>query len=567
MIRSLRLKLAFFLIVPVALLLLVTGIVGFIYARQSLLKQWENASILRLQRASHQMDMRLSRPIEWMEMFNKAGDDPGGQMVQQWILSQLKHVEGVAKVDLKWAQDEQLHDYHMQGRGSHMGSGEAMRFHHGRISEVTSPRFHTDLAEHAVSLISELRDKFGRIVGKLEVAVLFEYLMQDIRKFGWWQSELACLVDRSGRYLAHAEAMRGRTRLGETGDPAELAMLAKMQEAPYGTYIAPGHPSPLVGGFYGMRLAPWVLVMFAPGKAVLGPVLRFSLYYSLGGCLGIAFVLFLIHFVGGKTVRSIREISRAAAQVAKGNYGEPLSVRTGDEMGQLVNSFNRMVEGLKERDFINNTFGRYVDHAIARELLKRPEASRLGGEKREVAILMSDIRGFTAISESLSPEGTITMLNDYFSHMIDVIQEHQGIIVDFFGDGVLVFFDPLDRPVDSVTHQALVCAMDMQSRMGFLNIKMREKKLPVLQTGIGVNVGEVVVGNIGSAKRAKYGIVGSAVNITQRIESMAKGGQVIVSESAYRYLQKNLIVRNSFEAKLKGIQEKMILHVVEGLIN
>ena len=99
-----------------------------------------------------------------------------------------------------------------------------------------------------------------------------------------------------------------------------------------------------------------------------------------------------------------------------------------------------MVAGLKERDFISNTFGRYVDQEIARELLSRPEASRMGGEKREVVILFSDVRGFTPLAESLSPEVIIHLVNRHFSRMIEVIQAHRGIIVDFLGDAILAFF-------------------------------------------------------------------------------------------------------------------------------
>ena len=140
--------------------------------------------------------------------------------------------------------------------------------------------------------------------------------------------------------------------------------------------------------------------------------------------------------------------------MAKGDYGKPIPVHGQDEIAQLTQSFNTMMEGLKERDFIANTFGRYMDQGIAKELLKRPEASRLGGQKREVAMLMSDIRGFTPLSETLTPEEIIRFLNHYFSHLIEVIQEHQGIIVDFFGDAVLVFFDPFDEPVGPMVRKA-----------------------------------------------------------------------------------------------------------------
>jgi class 3 adenylate cyclase len=223
-----------------------------------------------------------------------------------------------------------------------------------------------------------------------------------------------------------------------------------------------------------------------------------------------------------------------------------------------------MVVGLKERDFIGNTFGRYVDQEIAKELLSRPEAIRLGGEKREVAILMSDIRNFTPLSESLDPEGTIRVINHYFSHMIEAIHQHRGIIVDFFGDSVLVFFDPLVNSVETVTRQAVRCGLDMQARMKRFNEEMQAEGLPEIQMGIGINVGDAVVGNIGSERRAKYGIVGPSVNITNRIQAESKGGQILVSESVYRYLKQDLRVKSSFEVPLKGVKERVTLFEIEG---
>jgi len=376
---------------------------------------------------------------------------------------------------------------------------------------------------------------------------------------------MACLIDTSGRYLAHSSAMQGRTRLGETEDPVELAVMKNIRDKPYGTYLGPGHPSKLVSGFYRIQQAPWFIVMFAPGKDILAPIIEFRFYYAIAGSLCIILILFLIQFVGGRMVGQIGKISDAAKQVAKGDYVSPLSITSSDEIGQLKVSFNTMVEGLKERDFISNTFGRYVDHKIARELMRRPEASRLGGEKRKVAILMSDIRGFTPLSESLSPEVTISILNNYFSHIIKIAQKHHGIIVDFFGDGMLVFFDPLEGPVESVIYQAVCCALEMQGSMEQFNVEMGEKGLPELKMGIGVNTGEVVVGNIGSESRAKYGIVGSPVNITQRIQSAAKGDDVVISDSVYHYIYKDLIIKKSFEVPLKGLQGETKLYVVKDI--
>jgi adenylate cyclase len=571
MIRSLQQRLVLFLLLPAALLLFAMGLLGFIYARGIMLSQWREAAILKLERAAHHVDMRLSKPIMRIKMLQKAADQQEMSSVQQWIIDQLRELDGVSRVDLKGL-GEKAAEMRMpsgkMGMGMGMGSNMAgmMRFHRARISEVTSPVYDAQAGEKTVSLISLLEDEDGTQVGELKVTLRFEYLMQDIRALGWWQSDLAYLVDNAGRYLAKSEATeKGYVRLGEDNDPVELAVLKEMQEKPFGTILGPGHPPEKVGGFYRIEQAPWTVVLFAPGEKILAPIIKFRFYYAIAGTLCIALILLLIRYMGGKMVRSIGQISRAAEKVAGGDYGEPLQVKTADEIGQLAQNFNTMVQGLKERDFISNTFGRYVDQEIARELMQRPEASRLGGEKRKVAILMSDLRDFTPLSETLSPDVTIRMLNRYFSRIIETIQRHQGIIVDFFGDALLVFFDPLEGPVEPVITRSISCALEMQRMMEVFNAENRAENLPELKMGIGLNAGEVVVGNIGSETRAKYGIVGSAVNVTQRIQSEAEGGEVVISEPVYREAQDRLTVKRSFEAQLKGIQGNVKLYVVEGL--
>ena len=565
MISSLQQRLALFLLLPAALLLFAIGLLGFFYAREVMLNQWREAAILKLERAAHHIDMRLTKPIMRIKMFQKAADQQERFNVQAWILDRLRELDGVSRVDVEGL-EEQPSEMRMPGRGMGMGRMGMMRFHRARISEVTSPVYDAQAGEETVSLISTLEDENGNKVGELKVTMRFEYLMQDIRALGWWQSDMAYLVDTSGRYLAKSEGTKkGHVRLGETDDPLELNIVKEMQEKPFGTILGPGHPPEKVGGFYRIKEAPWTMVLFAPGQEVLAPIIKFRFYYALAGILCIALILFLIRFVGGKMVRSIGKISRAAEQVADGNYGDPLPVKTRDEIGQLIESFNTMVQGLKEKDFISNTFGRYVDQEIARELMRRPEATRLGGEKRQVAILMSDLRDFTPLSETLSPDVTIRMLNRYFSRIIETIQKHQGIIVDFFGDALLVFFDPLEGPVAPIISRSIACALEMQRIMEAFNAENRAEDLPELKMGIGLNAGEVVVGNIGSETRAKYGIVGSAVNVTQRIQSEAEGGEVVISQSVYYAAQDQLTIKKSFEAQLKGIQENVKLYVVEDL--
>ncbi|MCF8037483.1 MAG: HAMP domain-containing protein [Desulfobacteraceae bacterium] len=562
MINSMKKRLAVFLIIPVALLLAAAGTAGFIYARSMLLDQWQQGAILKLERAAHYMDMRLGRPIDWIQMFHATGSTSDAPAAREFIINRIKGLDGVAAVDLQWA-DNLRHPGRAGMHADQMSRKLRMRFHHADISRVTAPRYDAGKKAETVTLVSELRNKDGGLVGRLSVSVRFDHLMQDIKELGWWQSNQVCLVDESGQYLAHSAAMEKREQLGATGDPLEKALLEKMQESPFGTHLGSGHPPHLVGGFYRLERAPWVLIMYAPGREILAPILEFRLYYVVAAGICIAFTLLLIQLVGGRLVRQIGRISRAVREVAEGRYPERLSETSADEIGQLEAGFNEMVEGLRERDFIRDTFGRYMDREVAHELMKRPEARRLGGEKREVVILMSDIRGFTAVSESLSPEATIGVLNRYFSHMIEVIHQYKGIIVDFYGDGVLVFFDPQEGQLEPAAARAVQCSLEMQRTMSPFNRHLRQQGLPEMQTGIGVHAGQVVVGNIGSSTRAKYGIVGLAVNMTQRIQAEAEGGGIVISEPVYNLLADGLTIENAFTAHLKGVQEKATLYVLE----
>jgi adenylate cyclase len=567
MIKSLQQRLILFLLLPVALLMLSIGFLGFIYARQALFTEWKEASTLKLERAAHYLDMRLAKSEDWIKLFEKTGEMNDAYSIQSFILNQLKSMEGIDEVNLKMSESFPQPGMNMMGQGMVSGRGNRMmmHFHKAIISEVTPPQYDIHLGHKTVRFISKFKDEDQNSIGSIEVVIRFDYLLEGIRNLGWWQSELAGLVDKTGRFIAYTETkIKTHKQLGETKDPLELSILAAMQKRSFGTMAGPGHPPEWVGGFYKLKNAPWAIVLFAPGTKILAPIISFRTLYLVVGGAGIIFILLLIRFVGGRMVRSVRQISETAEKVAHGNYGDPLPVKSKDEIGQLTESFNAMVTGLKQRDFISNTFGRYVDQEIARELMQRPEALRLGGQKREVAILMSDLRGFTPLSETLNPDIIIRMLNRYFSRMIETIQKHKGIIVDFCGDALLVFFDPMEGPILPSTYKSIQCAVEMQQVIEIFNAENRVENLPELQMGIGINVGEVVVGNIGSETRAKYGIVGSAVNITHRIQSSARRGEVVISDSVYGLASAHLTIKKFFEERLKGIHEPVSLYVVEG---
>jgi adenylate cyclase len=550
---SLQQRLILLLVLPTALFLIGAGIAGYVSIKKSLLDEWQKVAILRLARAAHEMDMRLSQSKHWLALFAQEAAKPHQKEVLDWILEQLAREASVRQVKVVW------------GSPKNLASRPATTDKFQEVKKVSPPRYFYPPGYESVGLESDLLSEHGKLLGKLEVLLKLPYLMENIVASGWMQTNMACLLNDNGLYLAHSKlTMKNRHCLGETHDPLEVAMLKEMQKKPYGTLISRGFMPGKVVGFYKLHQAPWAIMLHARGSQILAPIMRFQSLYLLSILLCLTVILGMMHLAIRPLIASIQQIAHRAALVARGRYGEPIPVHSQDEIGQLTASFNDMVEGLKERDLISNTFGRYVDQEVAQELLSRPEAARLGGKKREVVILFSDLRDFTPLAETLSPEATIKLVNHHFSQMIEVLQQHRGIIVDFLGDAILAFFDPLDGPVAPTVRRAIRCALHMEKAVARQN--GTDSQFPPLQMGIGLHVGEVVVGNIGSETRAKYGIVGAAVNLTNRIQAQAQGGEVVISEATYHQIPEELVIRRSFRATLKGIQEPTDLYVVGDLI-
>ncbi|MDZ8082248.1 MAG: adenylate/guanylate cyclase domain-containing protein [Nostoc sp. DcaGUA01] len=213
---------------------------------------------------------------------------------------------------------------------------------------------------------------------------------------------------------------------------------------------------------------------------------------------------------------------------------------------------------------IRKTFGRYLTDEVVANLLENPEGLKLGGERKKITILTSDLRGFTATAERLSAEEVIKIINLYLGYMADVITQYQGTIDEFMGDGILVLFGaPITREDDPT--RAIACAVAMQLAMEPVNKKIQQMGLPKLEMGIGINTAEVVVGNIGSEKRTKYGIIGNQVNLTYRIESYTVGGQIFVSESTIKEAGSIVKVIRQKEVQAKGVKEPIKIYEVGGI--
>jgi adenylate cyclase len=218
----------------------------------------------------------------------------------------------------------------------------------------------------------------------------------------------------------------------------------------------------------------------------------------------------------------------------------------------------------RSSELIKKMFGRYLSTEVMNSLLEDPSALELGGEKRKVTIMMTDLRGFTALSERLNPEQVVQMLNSYFEVMVEVVLQYSGTINEIIGDALLVIFGAPQEMSDRA-RRAIACAIEMQNAMAKVNEQNRAQGLPELEMGIGLNETEVIVGNIGSSKRSKYAVVGSGVNMTSRIESYTVGGQILISESLRQEAGDILRIDDQRDVVPKGAEMPLRIYEVGGI--
>ncbi|MBC8176477.1 MAG: adenylate/guanylate cyclase domain-containing protein [Desulfobacteraceae bacterium] len=214
--------------------------------------------------------------------------------------------------------------------------------------------------------------------------------------------------------------------------------------------------------------------------------------------------------------------------------------------------------------FIRNTFGRYLSKRVVDEILESPNGQEIGGRRKTVTVVMSDLRGFTSLAETRDPEDMVRLLNRYLERMSKVIMEYDGMIDEFIGDAILTVFGvPEERDDDPL--RAVACALTMQNALVELNNELTHEGYPELEMGIGINTGSVIVGNIGSEIRAKYGIVGATVNMASRIESNTVGGEVLMGESTHRLVKKSVTAAPPHTVMMKGLKRPLVIYPVTAI--
>lgn len=268
--------------------------------------------------------------------------------------------------------------------------------------------------------------------------------------------------------------------------------------------------------------------------------------------------------------RPLSQVVRASTEVAKGNLEVKVPTKGNDEVMVLAHAFNHMVSGLQEGFIYRDLLGRTVSPEV-RDALRYSFASgnlRLEGQNTVATVLMSDIRGFTSLSENEEPTIVLKWLNEYFGEIVPIITSHGGVVDKFEGDALVAFFGILPTPLSAMesSHQACRAALEVLTAVEKINIRRTERDEPPLVTGIGVNTGKLTAGSLGTTDRLNYTIIGDTVNTTQRIESVTREfgmSAAVVSEDTFIELsdqREDFRFESIGEYKLKGKLEKILLY-------
>ncbi len=303
-----------------------------------------------------------------------------------------------------------------------------------------------------------------------------------------------------------------------------------------------------------------LIMVGRPGEAAGG-------WFPLSvGVLGIAFGFVAAWMLGRIVVEPVEALRRAAERVGAGDLGPAadIDLLRADEFGTLIEQFNRMVGDLRDKRRVEEMLGRHVDPHVAQLLLSRDEEIR--GAERPITVLFTDIRNFTARCAASPPRDVVAMLNVFFELMVARVEEHDGVVNQFAGDGFMAIFGAIEEGTPHADN-AVAAGRAMLATLPEVNRRLAEAGLEPLAIGIGINTGPAIVGSIGAPRRSSYTAVGDMVNVTARIESLTKeAGRPLLFSRTTREAMAGTIAAVELPPKMvKGKTEAVRIYTLEDL--
>ena len=359
--KSLQQRTLLFTILPTFILLIALSLIEFLFVRNVLLDQWGETIVSRLARSADQIENKLQEPKELLSLLqDDKNQSPNRQLINK-IAAQIRKFEIVEDVIIEWPVGDVIIEwpagYGPRGLANTpyevLPDHGGRRFQFGRF-DISSPKYDERVKHRAISLISEFKGMGDETIGTIEVIVSFDALLDPVVNASWWKTNKAYLLDGSYNVLittgdsTDLEDNYPMRRYG-TVNEFEQATLQAIESNHSGTVLGSGIPPEEVSGFYRLAQVPWTLVVTAPGRKVLEPIIVLLRYYLILLIIIIALILVFMRVAMNRVTEGIKQVSQASNDLASGIFGPPLEVATRDEIGELTDNFNKMARQLRHR--------------------------------------------------------------------------------------------------------------------------------------------------------------------------------------------------------------------------
>ncbi|HVY93085.1 MAG TPA: adenylate/guanylate cyclase domain-containing protein [Bryobacteraceae bacterium] len=371
------------------------------------------------------------------------------------------------------------------------------------------------------------------------------------------QDGYAVIANHAGRILAHPDSRRigddiSTSAAFEQGREENKGWMTAINKSGQNRLFAyQSLPSPAT-----INPQNWVLLTEMDEDQAIAPIRDLRLTFLLSLVLLTVAGVLIARRVAVSISAPMQQLVELAGTIQRGVLTARTTLSGRDEVGQLALALNEMTRGLNERDRIRELFGRYVATQVSDRILKG-EIS-LGGESRQVTILFSDIRGFTEMSEQMTPAQVVAFLNDYFSEMVEAVFEQNGVLDKFLGDGMMAVFGSMGDMPDH-PRRAVLAALRMKALLSKINGDRAILGKPPINIGIGIHTDDVIVGNIGTRKRLEYTVIGDGVNTCSRVEALNKelGTTILITGTTWEAVKNDFVCRPMPEHELRGKKKKL----------
>lgn len=445
------------------------------------------------------------------------------------------------------------------------------------VSILTLSTMWTIVSSNLEELLFDLSDTFGQSLASQTANASAELILaEDLLSLNVVISNVTEVPMINGAVIINTQ-YAPLTQAGEKDFDQAIAQLSHDQTSPLQTsqrqtrQHQTGQPSLISQGIY---VAPIVFHGVTAGyalvhldKTLITSSINQSLHWMAMATLSILCISIIFALLLGKHITGpIKHLTRGTDALRDGNLDYRINEKRHDELGDLIDGFNVMAQGIKERQQLTKTFHRYLDPNIANNLLANLDDPTIDTEYINATVLFVDIVGFTSMCEQLAPEEIGELLNTYYHYTLKASGFFNGTVDKFIGDGVMIIFG---APQEDKQHSfnAICCAQLFLGLVDSYNLSRSQEGLPTIQFRLGIHSGEMLAGTLGSDERMQYTVVGDTVNVAARLCGLSYPGKLVISETSYQLAggAERIIAQNQKYLKVRGKSLEIATHIIDGV--